>query len=418
MTNAMARYAQAVFSQGFVSAAHFVLQLLLVRLLPAADYGLFALAFSVAMILAAVTNALFTVPLSVLRPGASAESQRTIERDLNTPAIASGLAFGLLMAIGGALFAGDPMGAVAAAAFIATFVVRHHFRGAGFARFAVGAVLRGDFVYVLVAAGGVAMVLSADADVPSVAGALWSLAVANVVSIVVLSRQSEVSARSLAVLGSRYRPYWSTSKWVLVGAVSTMIVTQGHGVVITALDGAEAFAPIAAGFVLFGPVRVLFATVQNLLRPEMAKAIAEGDDRLAFRMASSASLVCSSIVVIIGIVLAGAWSFIGREILDEQYRAAPMAWIVLAWGIVSLIAAVQVGPNAVLQAELRFEALARVALVAGTVNLVLVTAAVLVGPTQWAIPAVGVAETLMTVWTVALMVNGQSVTGTAERSST
>ncbi len=406
MTATLRRYGEALFSQGAVSIFHFAMNLVLVRAFEPVEYGAFALAFVASMILAAVINALFTVPLSVLAPGSSPDDDSEIERNLSAPALALGLLFAMLGSGIGLL---SPGGAgattIAASFFVGSFTVRHHMRGAGYARFDTRSVLWSDVLYVVVSAIGLAFVTFLS-SVPDTAGVMLGfLVVGNLAASALLARSIDVRLRSPSLLLERYRPYWDKSKWALVGAVATMVVTQGHSVIIGSIAGAAAFAPIAAGFVLFGPVRILFATVQNVLRPEMAKALATGDRSLANRMTFVASVAGLAMVCATSLVILLGWGPVATRLFDEQYGDEPMAWIVAGWGVVTAIAASRVGPNALLQAQVRFAELARAAVLAGGANIIFVTTTVLATSAPWTIPAVGAAELAMTVLTLKLLLS-------------
>ncbi len=76
---ALLRYGSAAFSQGLISGFHFVLNLTLVKLLPIADFGVYALTFVLAILSSSVGNALISTPLCVYAPGTKSDERLRIE---------------------------------------------------------------------------------------------------------------------------------------------------------------------------------------------------------------------------------------------------------------------------------------------------------------------------------------------------
>ena len=401
----LSRYVRAALSQGIVSIFHFALNIALVRQLEPAEYGFFAIVFAAGLITASASNALFTVPLSVLRPGESAPAQERLDRRLTTPAVMFGAVVAVCTSVTALMLAADRSATVALAAggFVGTFGIRMHGRGAGYARFDAQAVLRADLAYVLVGASATFAVLSLGPDERSAGAILIVLSVANVVSMALMTSRSMIGSILTRSVISSYRPYWSHARWALVGAIATMLASQGHGLIISALKGAEAFAPIAAGFVLFGPVRILFSTIQNVLRPEMARSISEKSIGSAARQAYLASAATVTMVVGLSGFIAVLWGPIFEALYAEQYADEPMVRIVVFWAVVSLIGAARTGSNALLQAMTQFARLSYVGVAGASVAMTLVAVAALFASIPFTILAVAAGETVMTIGTFALI---------------
>ncbi|NNF65234.1 MAG: hypothetical protein HKN07_13380 [Acidimicrobiia bacterium] len=399
------RYVRAVASQGVVSAFHFVLNIALIRLLEPAEYGLFALVFAVAFIVASVSNALFTVPLSVLRPGSPEDQQTVLEQKLTTPALVFGAAAAMFTLLASILLSGTEATLLGTSAglFIATFLVRTHARGAGYSRFDASAVLRADLVYVVAAASTIVAVFWLW-PTARVAWVLFlALSAANLASIVTMTPRNTVGRILSARLLQNYEPYWVHARWALLGAVSTMLAAQGHSLVISLVKGAESFAPIAAGFALLGPARVLFGTIQNVLRPEMARTLNEGQRQTAHRQALFASAGMVAVVLGLAGFVAVFWNVISTQLYEDRYGDEPMGTIVAYWVVATLVAATATGPNALLQALMRFRSLSLVGVGGAIVGLSLVTIAVLTTSVPTTILAVAAAEATMAVGTFWLL---------------
>ena len=410
------RYFRAAVSQGAVSAFHFALNIALVRLIEPSEYGLFALVFAGALIIASASNALFTVPLSVLRPGVDEHEKLALDRDLNTPTIVFGVVVAVATVIVALAFSGTGglAVAVAAAAFVSTFTTRMHARGAGYARFAAAEVLRADLVYVVVGAVGVAAAFGPVDTERSAWVVLTILSIANVLSCSAMIPVESIGRIFDRSLPRRYGQYWVHARWALLGALATMLASQGHGLIIGAVLDPAAFAPVAAGFVLFGPVRILFSTIQNVLRPEMARSLSEGNVRSANRQAILATGSTVLVVVLVGGVIALAWEEIFARLYADRYEDEPMSRIVTFWAIVTLIGATRTGTNALLQALKRFAPLSLVGVAGALVSMSLVLAIALVGEVSATILGVAAGELTMTIFTLWLA-SGRRLSSTSTK---
>lgn len=411
------RYVSALVSQGIVSVFHFALNLVLVRHLEPAEYGVFALAFAVGLIVASMSNALFTVPLSVFRPAVPVEARRKLDNALESPVMAFAGVVVIVGALGSLLSGsrGASLQVVASAIFIATYVSRLHARGAGYARFDVVKVLWADLIYVATSGTAIVIVfLAGSADRAAIV--LMVLSFGNVCSTAFITPRGRKALNSPVTMVSEYAPYWQYAKWSLLGAVSTMVVGQGHSVMISLLRDPQTFAPIAAGFALFGPVRVLFMTVQNVLRPEMARALAENNPRLALRQAAVSTAVAVMAVLGLCILLFAVWDVVFEQLYEGTYDRSEMAEIVTWWAVASVFFASGTGPSAVLQALREFRALAFVGLGAGLANLVMVTLALTMVSARSTIIAVALAEAVMSASMWLMLSRTRAAAASSQRS--
>lgn len=402
---AVPRYLSAVLSQGLVSGFHFVLNLLLVRMLSISDFGIYALTFVLAIMATSVSNALISTPLCVFAPGAKSVKERNdIESMLTTlMALLLGVALvcGVLLCMGMAMGSGDFTVLISALGFIIAYLARQYARSYGYSRFDVIAVLYGDMTYVLVGALTLSGLFLMDWPITSFE-VFTALTVANLIAVMleVGRLPSPITLQPLLTAFKNYTPVWSQAKWALIGSISTVVVQQAHSLVVATLKSPAAYAPLAAGFVLFGPVRVIFTTIQNVIKPEMALAISEDRPAAAKRQMIMASSL--SVVAVTGLLVVTwlAWPLLEKWLYGEQYSDAPMRQIVMLWGAITLIAAIQNGPFAALQSLRAFRDLAMSTIYGSILSLLLVALLLYTTPIQWSITGILLAESFVAIWVV------------------
>lgn len=405
--SAIPRYLSAVLSQGLISGFHFVLNLTLVKLLGLSDFGIYALTFVAAVMAAAVSNALVSTPLCVYAPAAKSDLERVrIQMMLTTIMsllLGAGLALGLV-----ASFAVSDSGVqlstlLAAIGFVASYLARQYSRSFGYARFDVIGVLFGDACYVTAGAVLISFALW-NGTALNATQVFTMLTLANLLAILVELKRFPESMKILPVQTALkdYRTIWIQSRWALLGAVTTIVVSQAHSIVVTVLESPTAYAPLAAGFVIFGPVRVVFSTIQNVLKPEMALAVSNqkyGDARWQMFAMSGLSLAA---VVGLSLLAYMLWPVLDSYLYAEQYSHAPMLEIVALWAGITMIAAIQNGPFTALQAMKKFKPLALSSVYGSILSVALVTIATGFAPVQWSILGILMAESFVAVWVVVL----------------
>lgn len=350
----------SVGAQGLVSGFHFALNLLLLRLVTPYDYGVFAFAFVLAMFASAVNNALISTPLTVYTPVLKDETERAAQEAMFSTL--NLLLFGLLIAAGliYARVSGLDTGiSMAVTTFVAVYSARHFSRSAGYARMKPLVTATGDTVYVL---SGVLIVVALvlTKDELNVSKVLYALAGANLAAMIVERIRLHGRNRGWLSLGkiTQYGEVWLQSRWALAGSLTTLFLAQAHSVIITSTNGPNAYAPLAAGFVLFGPVRVALLTWQNMVKPELAVAISESRQLAVRSQIRTTTFLMVGAVLCMGLFLWLAWPLIFQFLYAEQYADQPMALIVGLWSVITLFAASYNAPAAALQAMRDFKVLA------------------------------------------------------------
>ncbi len=375
ITLGTSRLALSVGAQAMVSGFHFALNLLLLRFVTPYDYGIFAFAFVLAMFASAINNALISTPLTVYTPIIKDEGKRheqeamfsTLNLILFVVLLLSGISYVYWSEIDTAISLG-------VTAFVAVYSARHYSRSAGYARMKPLITASGDAVYVGV---GVLIVITLllTQDELLISHVLLALAAANLAAMVVERWRLHGNTRkwlSWAKITS-YGDIWDQSRWALAGSLTTLFLAQAHSVIITSTNGPNAYAPLAAGFVLFGPVRVALLTWQNMVKPELAVALSESRQTAVRRQIQTTTMLMAGAVMAMGLFLWLAWPWIHAFLYAEQYANQPMALIVGIWSIITLFAASYNAPAAALQAMRDFKVLAMASIYGAVLSGVMVS---------------------------------------------
>jgi len=369
------RLALSVGAQALVSGFHFVLNLLLLRLVTPYDYGVFAFAFVLAMFASAVNNALISTPLTVYTPVIKDKQARTQQEALfSTLNLAL---FGILILTGivASFWQGmDGSIGIGVTIFVAVYSARHYSRSVGYARMRPLVTASGDTTYVVSGIILVAILIWQFDKLP-IGHVLLALSGANLIAMLV--ERLRIHGRhhswfNLSAIGG-YREIWEQSRWALAGSLTTLFLAQAHSLIITSTNGPMAYAPLAAGFVLFGPVRVALMTWQNMVKPELAVALSNNQQKAVRDQIKRTSFFMAAAVVALGVALLIAWPWIYEFLYARQYADQPMAWIVAVWFIVTFFAALYNAPAAALQAMRDFRILAMASIYGAIISGVLVS---------------------------------------------
>ncbi len=390
----------SVGAQGLVSGFHFALNIALLRLVTPWEYGMFAFAFVLAMFAGAVNNALISTPLTVYTPvladAVERRSQEAMFSTLNVLLFVALLVAGL---VGSALAGHDASLVIGMAVFVAVYAARQYSRSVGYTHMRPLVTAGGDMTYVV--AGSLLIALMALFMRPLPVGyVLLGLAGGNLVAMLFERSRIESPARALLQLApcGHYGRVWKASKWALAGSLTTLFLMQAHSLIITATNGADAFAPLAAGAVLFGPVRVALLTWQNMVKPELAVQLAAGELPRVGRTVRITSLAMVGAVCLLGAFLWLAWPLVYEIMYVERYADRPMAAIVALWTVITLFAASYNPPSAALQAMKDFRILAMASIYGAVISGVLVALLLIFTRPEWTLFGILGAEAFMAVF--------------------
>lgn len=364
----------SIGAQALVSGFHFLLNLILVRELSLYAYGIFAFAFVLVMFGNAINNALISTPLTVYTPVITNPDERNRQEVLLGSAnillvitlLLCGLAYGLIAELAW-------LNAAGVALFVGINSARQFSRSTGYAKLRPLVTAAGEGGYVVSSAIMIALILWRSEQL-SVGPILLALTAGQCIAILYerLQLYGKMPLRIDWKQLSDYHLFWEQSRWGLLGALTTLLMGQAHSVIITSTLGPAAFAPLAAGFVLFGPVRVALMTWQNLVKPEIAVALSENEHSKVKRQIRRTALFAALAAVLLALFLALCWPLIDAVLYGEKYADYDMVKIVALWAIITLFAAMYNAPGAALQALKEFKILAWASIYGAAISVVLV----------------------------------------------
>ena len=374
--------------EGLQSGFHFVLNLMLIRLLSPHDFGVFAIAFVLGGLSLTYGNALVSIPAAVLMP--QLKSPGSVDfQDVAFGSVALVVSAGIAIVVAAGLWfaVGQIAEAIAGGAFTGLWTLRNHVRSVMFARRAMLAATLSDFTYSASGAlfvGGVLLLLP---DFPQLTGVLLALTAANVVAILAalraLGRRARISFRRS--VRRCYRKIWADVAWSLAGTTTWAVQSQALMFIVAAMVGPAAYAPIAAGAVLFTPLRPAISAFINVFRPDFAAALVQRQfHRLKVTMYSIAALIVVSCVGVGGAIWLG-WPLLDAYIFGGKFAGAQMPLIVTLSGIAAAIFFTYNVPLALVQGASEFRPVAVATTFGAVIGLTSVSVLLAVSSVAWSL---------------------------------
>jgi len=400
------RYLLSLGAQALVSGFHFGLNYLLLQRMSLFDYGVFAFAFfTLAQFASAVNNALISTPLTVYTPTLSDENERN-EKEAMFSLLNILLFLALItLGLGYLWYSGLASNLVLSVTlFVAIYASRQYSRSLGYARLRPLVTAIGDTCYVFSGLLFTAILVWQFDDL-KVEWALLALSAANATAMVV--ERLRLNTRWWRSYNFRqllqYKEIWSQSRWALIGAMTTLFLAQAHSLIITWSKGPTAFAPLAAGFVLFGPVRVALITWQNMVKPELAVALSHNrNDAVATQIKRTLTMMGAA-VILLGIGLMVMWPLVNEVMYAEKYSDQPMQLIVLMWAAITFFAAIYNAPAAALQALKDFRVLAMSSVYGAIISAFVVSVLLYFTAPEYTLLGIMAAEAFMAVYLLSIV---------------
>jgi O-antigen/teichoic acid export membrane protein len=377
------RYAIAALDQIALSLFGFALNLVLVRVLSATDFGIVSLWLSVSLLAIGVQNALVNGPLSVYLPAArNPAAARALETALtlvNLVTIAiSAAAVAVVNLMADAEWARHDLAtALAIPLFIAFTLFREYYRSVAYSRHDMATLLRTDLPYLATTTLCLVMMLVWPARFGTLAGAFLALSLGCAVSQLCLPRRRTRPDPPLFRRGTLtpYRAIAGEVSWSLVGVVANHVQTRSYTYIATGMIGLAALAAINIVGVLFRPMTVLSSAWARTALPQLSGMLARREIAAFDRM-----LVWALGVTAIGsaawyLALLAGWEPVEHLVLAGKYPDAKA--LLLPWAAASAASTLRYVAGMGLVAARQFKFLAHVQIACGALAAAATVAMVL-----------------------------------------
>ncbi|WP_250889078.1 hypothetical protein [Mesorhizobium sp. dw_380] len=386
------RLALMIGGEAMQSGFHFALNIMLLHMLSAQGYGLFAIAMVMGGVGISYIRSLTAVPASIWM-AKSANSAGVDAHDVafGTAAVVVALLMAVVTAVLMRLL-GDPSG-IAAGCFVGAWSLRSHMRTAFFARRQQVIVSISDAAFTIFGTvlAGLAIWLAKDA----LQTMFCVLAAANLVGIFVLAR---LAGRRLRIsfrmpTRRRYTKLWRQLSWSAFSATTTNIQGQCLALLVAGIAGPAAYAPLAAVLLLFAPLRIITLAFVNMFQPELAKLMGNNETRRVWAQAKIWSIVMG-----LGSLAYGcAIMFVLPMIKSQALQDASVGFIGLFVIANFVPITAYVMPRVVLEVMGDFRIVAFITMGGAIVGLALIAILLSVASPPWALLGSAASETFVLV---------------------
>jgi len=331
----------ALADQSMVSVCNFLTLIVLARYLGLADFGRYALAWSVILFSSSLHGTVVVAPMTSIAPKQRAEDQAAYYGAV-VMQHAVVAAFGFVLIAGGALIVDKifpswqsaqlalPLACTFLAESTHVLLRRYFFTTGHIARAFTTDAIR--YVGQLLAL--IVFVQFAKLDVRA---ALWIMFAAAAIGVALCVWQIERLRWDRAILRATTVRHWHFSKWLTLGAI--MSWTSGNAFIVAAgaLLGVSAVGGVRATQTLLGPVHVVLLGLENIAPIRAARAYHEAGVPALTRYLGRVAIFLGVATAGIGIVAAVAPGFWLNLAFGPEY--AGFGYLMQWWAVIYLIMA-------------------------------------------------------------------------------
>ncbi|MCI0707128.1 MAG: hypothetical protein L0Y80_06580 [Ignavibacteriae bacterium] len=333
----------AIVEQALFAGTNFIVNILLARLLSQEDYGAFAIAFSIYLLVGYFHLALLTEPMLVFGAGKYAKKNNTYLALLIYCHVVLTVVLGVLLATGAFAATGLIDVSLQQALFglglsIPMIMLLWLVRKVFYVRFQPSSAALGGFLYMALLLIATFLIQKAGLLNTFTAYLIMggSALIVSLIFLATLKPQWTTVAHPMffEVVGD----HWRYGRWALGTAVLVWIPTNIYYLVLPTLGGLEASGALRAIMNLLLPVLHVYSTISFLLIPQFVKLIEKGGKQSLTRRVQSVL-----IVFVGGGVL--FWIFLGlfnTEILDVLYKGQYLSYAgtITMIGFLAVLAAI------------------------------------------------------------------------------
>jgi len=391
---ALQRYALAVFAPSSVSAAHFVVQLMLLAVLTPAEFGSFAFLMIVVQFGFGLSNALVSTPYTV-EVSSHADPHGDRRAMFFTANALFALVVGLCVYLVGSGIA-DGRWTLLFSVFALLAMIRWFGRAHNYAMLRPASSGISDIVYaVSLVTIVVALTWRGTLTLETVAAAF---VIATLLGCICLGGDFIVRQFGSWTSLRAYREIWQgQSRWTLLGVVTTESTANIHSYLVTLLAGPAAFAPMGAAALFVRPVLLSVSSLSQLEIPILGRAIASGDVGKAAATSRRFLHALLAIWIATAALAYAVITFIPSVIIKPAYSLGEVEVAVLFFLVISLLQVWQ-GPNsALLQAARHFKQLSKVSVISCAFSIAGALIALALLPPVYSLLGIAVGQLVMAV---------------------
>jgi len=366
---AASRYTLSAMGPIGVSASHFLAALVLLRVLPRAEFGLFSFLLVLSPFCLSLCGAMFAPPIAhrgaCSTPESVAEERTLFKASLVFAAAAAAVVAPVLW------FGGAPVWVAASfGLYSGTMTLRWFARCWAYGLSQTVRVLISDIVYSAVLSITLLSFLAMQRLTFGSAGlALLMAAIAGLTVFGTAQSRKYWAGLRHGELRAFIRYWREMSGWAVLGVVLSELTANAHAYVVTFVSGPHAFAVLAVGSLLMRPVSLVLAAVPDMERPLMSRAMRSGETARAlqivkeFRTAGGATWV---VTVAVGAVLL---TWFPHLLVKKDYAFGDIGVAVAVSAAIMALRALRTPVSVLLQAAGEFRRLTGPGLWSGAVSL-------------------------------------------------
>lgn len=395
ISNLFKRFTKIFTGEVSISGMHFVLSIVLLKHLNLSDYGFVSMIFLLGGIVYAYINGISSSPLSVYSPRTSSKRvQMRYEVIFGSTSCFVILAVFVLAIPSIWYLQKDWLITLLASLLVALFGARALTRGMFFARGMESKAIISDFAYAVSGLNFICIILLQPSLI-TIKTALLMIIVPQIVSIII----SFVIKGEKIRLSFRARDIKTYQKlalkpalWDSLTTTISFAVSHTQSFVVAAIFGSAAYAPLAAGLVLFGPFRTVTMALGNTLRPDFSRSMKNKDHKLTLGslLFGLASMTALSLGFLIFIWL--FWNYIYQFLFAAKFSNVSIEMIVFLNGIAALFYTNANVLQFYLQAKLQNEAIAFARMIGAIAAILSIFPLLLILPVAYSVFSLILAE--------------------------
>ena len=364
----------SLVDQALNSAFNLLLNLAFIAFATPDEFGRFAFLLAGSFFAASAQNALIVMPLNYLLPGreqGEADAALSMLTSANLALILLVVPAGLGLA---AVIGADLPLSLAAVAYFGTLMIREYVRNLMVVKGSVHLTLIYDAIAL---AATVAFAIAFWQVLPPATATLAALSAGNGLSFFCCRFDLKADFGRVSSHLSAYRGVWRDTRWALLGALQSEVMTRSHVFLVERMRDAAALGMLNAGRVGVSPLLLVGSAWCRVARPRMVEELAKGETAAVLRLLRSGMVIIVGASILYGLFLWIAWPYIDAYAFRDRY--GDMAGILVSWWLYALVVGQTSVMGALMEARRKFRALAIVGFVGAIVAPLLVFGLLSVG---------------------------------------